>query len=308
MERTYVTEGAKVKMELNRIRLAAVVMLGFALGAGAQMSPPPDGGPGGPRVRIQTGGIITGGPGEGVFVYEGMVGRFGGKTVTGKPYSAKVTITRSQALADGTRIYNSTTGIHARDASGDTYRDMKLPAIGPLAASGTPPEFIFIHKVSSNKDYMLNVKKKTYRELPSRRLRSGPTDREPGVEIYRRFRRGPARENRPAPQTVKYDSLSNVEYTKTTRTIPKGRIGNSADIVISTERWYSPDLQLLVKETRTDPRFGTTTYALSGISLKPDPSLFSVPAGYTLVQSTGRRWRNRQGRRGNGPPPPPPQN
>lgn len=291
-----------MRIKMNRIGLAATVMLGFVALAGAQMPPPPDDGPAGPNVSIRTGGGIAGGPGEGVFVFQGMVGRFGGKRVTGKPYSAKVTITRTQTLSDGTTINNTTTGMLARDVAGDTYRDMKLPAIGPLVASGTPPEFIFIHNVSSSKDYVLNVEKKTYREIPSRRLRPGRKGG-PGIVIYRRLRRGSAPGNSPKPQIVTYDSLSNVEYTKITRTIPKGRIGNSADIVITTERWYSPGLQLLVKEARTDPRFGTMTYALSGISLTPDPSLFSVPAGYTLDQSTGRRWRNGQGRKGNAPPP-----
>jgi hypothetical protein len=58
------------------------------------------------------------------------------------------------------------------------------------------------------------------------------------------------------------------------------------------ERWYSPDLQVLVKSTRTDPRFGTTTYTLSNIQrTEPAATLFTVPSDYTVQQGGpgGRR-------------------
>jgi hypothetical protein len=61
-----------------------------------------------------------------------------------------------------------------------------------------------------------------------------------------------------------------------------------------TERWYSDDLQMLIKSTNTDPRFGDTTYQLTGISQgEQSPSLFQVPADYT--EAAG-------GARGGGPP------
>jgi hypothetical protein len=74
-----------------------------------------------------------------------------------------------------------------------------------------------------------------------------------------------------------------VQGTRTTRTIPAGRIGNENPIVITTEKWYSPDLQTVVSLTRTDPRFGTTTYQLTSINrADPPQSLFIVPQDYTI--------------------------
>lgn len=71
--------------------------------------------------------------------------------------------------------------------------------------------------------------------------------------------------------------------TRTTETIPQGKIGNDRPIVIVNERWTSNDLQLLVKSTSSDPRFGDTTYQLTNIvQSSPDPSLFQIPADYTL--------------------------
>jgi hypothetical protein len=71
--------------------------------------------------------------------------------------------------------------------------------------------------------------------------------------------------------------------TRTTETIPVGKIGNDRPINIVNERWFSNDLQMLVKSTSSDPRFGDTTYQLTGIvQAAPDPSLFQIPADYTI--------------------------
>jgi hypothetical protein len=44
-------------------------------------------------------------------------------------------------------------------------------------------------------------------------------------------------------------------------------------------------LQMMVKTSNSDPRFGTTTFEMTGISrAEPDPSLFQVPADYTVKE------------------------
>jgi hypothetical protein len=72
---------------------------------------------------------------------------------------------------------------------------------------------------------------------------------------------------------------------RSTQTIPAGRIGNNRDIHVVNERWYSSDLQLLVKTVNSDPRFGVTTYQLLNIVQgTQDPSLFQIPSDYTVVE------------------------
>ncbi len=74
--------------------------------------------------------------------------------------------------------------------------------------------------------------------------------------------------------------------TRTTTTIPAGQIGNDRDLNIVSERWYSPDLKMTVLSKRTDPRMGETTYRLTQINRsEPDPSLFQVPADYTVTEA-----------------------
>ena len=75
--------------------------------------------------------------------------------------------------------------------------------------------------------------------------------------------------------------------TRTTVTIPAGEIGNERPIEIVSERWYSPELQLVVMTRHSDPRMGETTYKLTNISrIEPARSLFEVPADYTIKSGT----------------------
>jgi hypothetical protein len=77
--------------------------------------------------------------------------------------------------------------------------------------------------------------------------------------------------------------------TRNTVTIPTGQIGNNRDINIVNERWYSTDLQMLIKTVNSDPRFGVTTYELKNVlQVEPSLNLFEIPADYTLTENTNR--------------------
>lgn len=78
------------------------------------------------------------------------------------------------------------------------------------------------------------------------------------------------------------------EGTRTTVTIPAGEIGNERPIEIVSERWYSPELQLVVMTRNSDPRTGETTYKLTNINrAEPAKSLFEVPSDYTIKEGPG---------------------
>jgi hypothetical protein len=78
------------------------------------------------------------------------------------------------------------------------------------------------------------------------------------------------------------------EGTRTTVTIPAGEIGNERPIEIVSERWYSPELQLVVMTRHSDPRTGETTYKLTNINrTEPAKSLFEVPSDYTIKEGPG---------------------
>ena len=76
------------------------------------------------------------------------------------------------------------------------------------------------------------------------------------------------------------------EGTRTTVTIPAGEIGNERAIQIVSERWYSPELQVVVMTRHSDPRTGETTYKLTNINrAEPAKSLFEVPSDYTIKET-----------------------
>ncbi|MCA1593502.1 MAG: hypothetical protein LC754_12800 [Acidobacteria bacterium] len=111
-------------------------------------------------------------------------------------------------------------------------------------------------------------------------------------------------------KTEKLDSRTiegvQAEGTRTTTTIPAGEIGNEQPIQIVNERWYSPELQTVVMTRHSDPRFGETTYRLTGINRsEPSPTLFQIPGDYTVKEAPtmmrGMRMRHPM-------PPPPPEN
>jgi hypothetical protein len=82
------------------------------------------------------------------------------------------------------------------------------------------------------------------------------------------------------------------EGTRVTFTIPAGKIGNERPIVTVNERWYSQELQTVVLSKNSDPRMGETTFRLTNIvRSEPDPSLFQVPADYTVNENQGFNFR-----------------
>jgi len=75
-----------------------------------------------------------------------------------------------------------------------------------------------------------------------------------------------------------------VNGVRTTHTIPAGQIGNDRPITIVTEVWTSPDLKTVVYSKRSDPLMGEQTFHLTNIvRTEPNPSLFTVPADFKIV-------------------------
>jgi hypothetical protein len=73
------------------------------------------------------------------------------------------------------------------------------------------------------------------------------------------------------------------EGSRVVRTISAGLQGNKQTLEIMREYWVSKELNLTVKSVFDNPTTGRSAFELQDISLEePDPSLFQVPAGYTV--------------------------
>lgn len=269
---------------------ATVAALGLAMVAGASAQSPPRRRQ--PGRRGQRGGPAVfhlappPGPMGGVFSFVGPLSDVTSNVVKGQPFSAQVVRDTIEQLADGNRIQRKSTGKIARDSQGRTRREITLQNIGPWAAAGKAPQLVIIDDPVAGKAYVLDQSKKVATEMaPQPRLNwvagdQGDPNDLGGTQADTKTK---------SLGTKKMDGVL-VEGTETIRTIPAGRIGNEKPIVITRERWYSPQLQTTVLLTRTDPRFGTTTYELKDIELtEPTQSLFEVPRDYSIQAGRGNR-------------------
>ena len=260
----------------------------------AQEGPPPP-----PDAVVHMGGAFgprePGGPGPFADHIEllGFEGLHGGKVVKGAPFSAAAATETTQTLQDGTVIHRTTSSALFRDSQGRSRNEVTLSGFGPLQASGKTHTMITIADPVAGSHYMLDADHKVAHQMKMH-ARGGGNGGAPSPEGAQAFQQKmEARlQQDEASGAVKKEALGtqtiggvSAEGTRITRTIAAGQIGNDKAIQIVFERWYSPDLQIVVKSTRTDPRFGTTTYTLTNVQrTEPAASLFTVPADYTVQQ------------------------
>ena len=276
---------------MNRNLLTSSLLAGalvLSLGTGRAQDPPAPpafehaDGPGGPG---------PGGPFGERMELLGFEGLHGGKVVKGAPFSATASSESTQTLQDGTSIHRTTSSALYRDSQGRFRREVTLSGFGPLQASGKPHTMITIGDPIAGAHYMLDPEQKVAHKMTPHKGGKGSAFSDEKAQAFeQKMQKRMAKQE--ADGTVKKESLGtqmingvNAEGTRITHTIPAGQIGNDKPIQIVFERWYSPDLQIVVKSTRSDPRFGTTTYALTNVQrAEPSAALFTVPSDYTVKE------------------------
>lgn len=276
---------------LSHAVLGAALVCGVGIVSAQESAPPPPN-------RMMHGGPGDFGPGSRMELL-GFGDLHGGKVVKGAPFSAHATTDTTHTLQDGTVVHRTESSAIYRDSQGRSRREMTLSGFGPLQATGKTRNVITIGDPVAGVHSMLDPDKKIAHQMKMHVRNSTP---EGDTAFQARMQARMQKEE--ASGNVKNESLGtqniegvNAQGTRITRTIPAGQIGNDRPIQVVFERWYSPDLQVVVKSTRTDPRFGTTTYALSGIQrTEPAASLFTVPSDFTIEQ--GRHGMRHGGMRG----------
>jgi hypothetical protein len=221
----------------------------------------------------------------------GFEGLRGGKVVKGAPFSATATSERTQTLQDGSLIHQTSQVSMYRDSQGRSRREVTLSGFGPLSTTGNPKTMVMISDPVAGTHYMLDTEQKVAHELPFHAHGgNGANATEEAAPGNFQGRMQERMQKEEAAGLLKTESLGtqtingvSAEGTRTTHTIPVGQIGNEKALQVVSERWYSTDLQIVLKSTRTDPRYGTTTYTVTNIQrTEPAATLFSVPADYTV--------------------------
>jgi hypothetical protein len=233
------------------------------------------------------------------------------QVVKGAPYTLEATIETVQTLADGNRIVHRQTVHLCRDSKGRTRREETLAAIGPWAASGAPPTMITIQDPVSGVNYFLDPQRKTATKVPvmvtggmvgshagggpaTLSMGSGPVgggfvssggERQDVVFGFHTALGGQVPPPEEKSESLGKESVAGIsaDGTRTTTTIPANAMGNERPLDIVRERWYSPDLQIVLRSKQTDPRFGETTYEATRVDRgEPASSIFEVPSNYRI--------------------------
>ena len=221
------------------------------------------------------------------------------QTVTNAPYSADIVTDVVQTLADGNRIEHHNTASVARDSQGRVRREQQLAAIGPILPQANAGRIVTIMNPVEGVHYSLDPMRKVAMRSPMPKgvqggvartqvvIGSGAIEGVAGRAVTTDVdtivtRRAPEQGRTEQLGTSSIEGVQ-AEGTRTVVTIPAGTIGNQAPIEMVTERWFSPELGVVVLSRRTDPRFGETTYRLQNIARgEPSPDLFQVPPDYTV--------------------------
>src|SRR5690242_7562812 len=227
-----------------------------------------------------------------------VTGNLKGQTVTGKPFSATEERHSVQTLGDGTHIDRTETNQFYRDDQGRTRvergsgNSMTVTIQDPVAGSiivlepasktahRLPAPTVLPAPAGAGAGGPATIKFQTGIAVAG--VAPGPPPGLPPDVVITRSESGTAT---PASEDLGTQIINGVpaQGTRTTLTIPAGQIGNDRAIQVVSERWYSSDLQMTVKSSNTDPRFGETTYELTNINrAAPDPSLFLIPPDYAI--------------------------
>ncbi len=219
----------------------------------------------------------------------------------GKPFSATITTHTSQSYVDGTNVNSTTTVVQYRDAEGRTRIESDTPNDKTITIRDPVARTVYIldsaTKVAIQRP-MAGIPVPVGTLLPASGGAANPV---PGGRGGRGARGGSmtasgadaVMENAKRNPNNTVDDLGTMTVngvpargTRITTVIPVGAIGNDREFRSIDERWYSPDLNMLVKSVSTDPRFGTTTHEMTNISrVNPDRSMFEVPADYKIVSN-----------------------
>jgi len=218
-----------------------------------------------------------------------------GPTVTGAPYSAEAVTESVQTLGDGNTIRKKTVVRVFRDGAGRTARQ-EADAKGNF-------QTVQIFDPVANVTHVLDSQSRTAVTRPLAMKKFAPvpdTEQQRMAEVEKKLaeakyelalkqpeakytltiKQPEARTETLPAQTI--EGLR-VEGTRNSSWIPAGTIGNDRPIETYSERWYSPELQVVVMTKRHDPRSGDVTYQLQRVQrAEPAPYLFQIPGDYKV--------------------------
>ncbi len=196
--------------------------------------------------------------------------------IVAQPFTGKSVVTLTTLDGDTHQLFMS---MLARTPSGKIYFENRR-AFSPTGEPEPRTYFIVIDPKEKTRT-ICYVSTKTCRINAFRRISYGQAENVENVEDVPRA----ANMESVSLGTSVIDSLT-VTGTKETISVAAGTYGNRETMVIIREVWHSPELDLDVSITKTDPRSGTHTRTIEIISRgEPDAEYFTIPTEYTFFDS-----------------------
>jgi len=236
--------------------------------------------------------------------------------VKGAPFCAVITTEHTQPFADGNRIHTTDSSTVCRDSEGRSRREAGLNLLG-VTPQKTGTKLITIVDPVAGVRYVLDSNSKTARRmalpppLPSG-FAGGKFEHHAGTAIKEdrvMVLRGPGEPGALGADVIFGNVFVNTEVgpdgpasvtenlgdqtfdgihatgTRVSTTIPAGKMGNEQPIIVTSERWYSPELKATIMTKHNDPWAGEMKTQFSSVNTaEPDMSLFVVPADYKVVE------------------------
>jgi hypothetical protein len=205
--------------------------------------------------------------------------RFGDRLVRNAPFSAETIREENRRLFDGSIIKNQSKGAIFRDSDGRIRHEQTIDFIGGFPVFGendAPKKLINLIDVANKTTFSFGLDRKV--------AIKSPMLEKPPVTFSTELPEGKT-------ESLGKKEIEGVlaEGTRTTIEIPIGQIGNDRTLYVVTEKWFSPELQMIVLFKHTDPFAGETIFRLVNIRKEePSPELFLVPKDYIVEERPGR--------------------
>jgi hypothetical protein len=192
----------------------------------------------------------------------------------GQPFTGKSVVTWTSP--DGSSSHFAFMSMLARDSSGRLYFESRRRMV---ESGELQPRWNFI---------IIDPKEQT-------RTTCYVSTKSCRINAFRRDSYAQSGKTEDAPRATTMESVSlgtnvmdalTVEGTRETTSVAAGAYGNSKPLVITRELWHSPELNLDVSITKTDPRSGVFTRKIEILSrAEPDPEYFPIPGDYTFLDN-----------------------
>jgi hypothetical protein len=211
--------------------------------------------------------------------------------LTGAPFSSVAERRQTQTLANGTHIdWLETVTRMYRDSQGRTRMEVSMGKPDGSGENGVLS--VTISDPVSGKSYFLDPRKREARSTPY--FSVGVDMLAPAVSVVtgsspHTYIAAGSNLHAAEANTTKLGDQSMAEVpvtgSLTTYVYPVGAVGNDQPLTVTRETWESPDLHIMLLTKIDDPRSGENTMRVTQLDrAEPDPSLFQVPADFTIVE------------------------